>query len=394
MKKILSLCLAVILSATVFVGCNKEPDLSYVTTGTVNGETQKFATGPYRFYVQWMSDYYYAYVSTMATQMNTQLNWTQMLSDTSLTAPNTLSQHIINTAKEQYMMYLYIETTFDALGLTLTAEDEKEINRIIQEDWVAVYGNDGFNTIRQTLGLTYDEFRNLMACNLKSERIVDYYYGEGGPHAVTEGEMKEYYDNNYVRFKYVVLMTQDSDGNKYNETKMAEVEANRDAALAALDAGTSFEDVIKQYSEDYHEITDEMSVSEKESYAVQNASLVDDGLVINDNGVFSQKLATYYNITVDGDIVDKVFSLKDGEYAVVTIDDSIWIVKRYSHNEKESYFTDVKDAVFQALYADDFAAKHTEWISRLNYSYNEAVIEAYKPENLADLFKFSETSSK
>ena len=38
---------------------------------------------------------------------------------------------------------------------------------------------------------------------------------------------------------------------------------------------------------------------------------------------------------------------------------------------------------------DDFAAKHTDWRNRLNYVYNEAVIDAYKPENLADLFDFA-----
>jgi hypothetical protein len=80
-------------------------------------------------------------------------------------------------------------------------------------------------------------------------------------------------------------------------------------------------------------------------------------MVINDQGVFSEDLATLYNITVDSDVVDKVFSLKNGEYAAVTIKNSIWIVKRYDHTEKESYFTDVEETVFAALYADDLAAK-------------------------------------
>ena len=115
--------------------------------------------------------------------------------------------------------------------------------------------------------------------------------------------------------------------------------------------------------------------------------------MVNDQGVFSESLAAYYNITVDADIVDKVFSLKNGEFAAITTDDSVWIVQRFDHKEKESYFTDVKDTVFKSLYADDLAAKHTEWRSRLNYVYNEAVIDAYRPEYLTDLFKFSQSAS-
>ncbi len=386
--------LVLVLTAALFVGCSNTPDLSYAVTGTVNGETKEFPVGPYRYYVQWMTDYYYAYLSYIASQSNSKVTWTEMLADKSLSGgKQTLSDSIIESAKDQYMTYLYIDVTFDALGLKLDAEAEKEVDRIIQQDWVALYGNDGFNTIRQTLGMSYDEFRNLMACNIKSEKILDYYYGEGGPNEITQQEMKDYFDNNYVRFKYVVMMTQDTDGNEYNETKLAKIEANKNAVLAALEKGTDITDLIPQYSDDYTEITDEMTASEKESLQLQNKTMLEDGLIVNDQGVFSESLATYYNITVDEDIVDKAFSLKNGEYAAVTIDDSVWIIQRLDHKEKESYFTDVKDSVFKTLYADDLAAKHTEWRSRLNYVYNEDVIDAYRPEYLADLFKFSDTSN-
>ncbi len=127
-------------------------------------------------------------------------------------------------------------------------------------------------------------------------------------------------------------------------------------------------------------------------FELQNKTMLEDGLIVNDKGVFSESLASYYNITVDEDIVDKAFSLKNGEYATVTIDDSVWIIQRFDHNEKESYYTDVKDSVFKTLYADDLSAKHTDWRSRLNYVYNEDVIDAYRPEYLADLFKFSDTT--
>ncbi|MBO5214465.1 MAG: hypothetical protein J6B86_06820 [Clostridia bacterium] len=393
MKNVLSLLLVLILTAAVFAGCSDKKDLSYAVTGTVNGETKEFPVGPYRYYVQWMTDYYYAYLSYIASQSNSKMTWTEMLADTSFSGGKmTLSDSIIESAKDQYMTYLYIDVTFDALGLTLDAEDEKEVDRIIQQDWVALYGNDGFNTIRQTLGMSYDEFRNLMACNIKSEKILDYYYGEGGPNEISEQEMKDHFVNNYVRFKYVVMMTQDSDGNEYNDTKMAKIEANKNAVLAELEKGTDITALIPQYSDDYTEITDDLTASEKESLELQNKTMLEDGLIINDKGVFSESLATYYNITVDEDIVDKAFSLKNGEYAAVTIDDSVWIIQRLDHNEKESYFTDVKDSVFKTLYADDLSAKHTDWRSRLNYVYNEDVIDAYRPEYLADLFKFSDTT--
>ncbi len=394
MKKILSLILVTVLTVALFAGCKSKSDLSYAVTGTVNGETKEFSVGAYRYYVQWMTDYYYAYLSYIASQSNTDLSWTQMLQDTSLSGgTQTLSDSIIETAKDQYMTFLFVETTFEELGLTLDAEDQKEIDRIIQQDWVAIYGNDGFNTIRQTLGLDYDEFRNIMACNIKSEKILEYYYGKGGPYEITEDEIKAEFTHNYVRFKYIVMMTKDTDGKDLGKDALAQIEADKNTVLEELGKGTDIKDLIVKYSEDYNEITDEMTVSEKESYELQNQTVLEDGLIVNEEGVFSENLATYYNITVDENVVDKAFSLKNGEFAAVEIDDSVWVIQRFDHNEKEDYFNEVRDAIRKTLYAPDLKSKHTEWRSRLNYVYNEEVIAAYRPENLADLFDFSSTGS-
>ena len=394
MKKILSLVLVLVLTCTALFGCSSEPDTSYIVSVNVNGETVTYPVEPYRFYLQWVRDYWYSSISAIASNTTGVPSWAELLERTDFTAPQTLSQAMISSAQDQYMTYLYAEETFKALGLTLDAEDEKAIDELIQKDWVSVYGHDRFNAIRNALGLSYEAFRNLLACNIKSEKIVQYYYGEGGESEITEEAMKGRFENYYVRFKYVIFMTKDSDGNKYGDTKMNEIKAKKDAALAELDAGVSFEDVLVKYSEDYTDITDsKLTASEKASYEAQNKTMLEDGLVTNDSGVFDETLANYYGITVDEDVVDAVFALKEGEVDVVTIDDSIWIVKRYSATEKESYFEDVKEQIFRELYADDLAARHTRWRQSLDYVYNQAALDAYAPKNLADLFDFAGTSA-
>ena len=56
MKKFFALLLAMILVVGMLAGCNGKADLTYAVSGTVNGESRKFAVGPYRYYVQWMTD--------------------------------------------------------------------------------------------------------------------------------------------------------------------------------------------------------------------------------------------------------------------------------------------------------------------------------------------------
>ena len=83
MKKLLCLCLCIVMTVALFAGCSRQPDLSYAVTGTVNGETKEFPVGPYRYYVQWMTDYYYAYLTYIASQSQKEISWTEMLADTS-----------------------------------------------------------------------------------------------------------------------------------------------------------------------------------------------------------------------------------------------------------------------------------------------------------------------
>lgn len=398
------------MTAVLFAGCSgaegsdaykmtnqeKESEISYILTTKENGEEVQYGKAPYLYYLQWLRDYYYAYITSLSSQLGSNApTWAEMLESTVLTAPNTLSQTIVSTAQEQYMTYLYVENAFKTLGLSLSAEETKAVDTLIQSDWISLYGQDGFNTIRQTLGLKYDDFWNIVACNTKMAKLVEYYYGEGGPQEVTQEEKQEYFDSYYARFKYVIFMTKDSDGNKFGETKLNEVYAKRDAVLAELDQGAAFEDVLVKYSEDYRDLSDEkLTVSQKEAYAEQNKIMVEDGLITSDKGVFSETLATYYNITVDESVVEKVFSMKEGDVQTVTTGDAIWIVKRYDANEKESYFKDVESQIFKTLYTEDFESKYSSWKSSLSYQFNLEALEVYAPVNLRDLFDLIGTSQK
>ncbi|MBP3300917.1 MAG: hypothetical protein J6M34_05375 [Clostridia bacterium] len=410
MKKILALLLVLVMTAALFAGCSgseqsdgykltnqeKESEITYILTAKKNGETVEYGKAPYLYYLQWLRDYYYAYITSISSQLGSNApTWDKMLESTLFTAPDTLSQAIVSTAQEQYMTYLFVEEKFNELGLKLSEDEIKTVDALIQSDWIALYGHDGFNTIRQTLGLSYDEFWNIVACNTKTEKLIEYYYGEGGPLEVTKEDKQEYFENYYARFKYVIFATQDSDGNKYGEKKLNEVYAKRDAALAELDNGVPFEEVLAKYSEDYKDLSDEkLTVSQKQAYEAQNKAMVEDGLVISDKGVFSETLATYYNITVEDGVVNKIFAMKDGDVQAITGSNAIWIVKRYDATEKEAYFNDVESLIFKALYAEDFETTIKDWKADLSYQFNLEALDVYAPANLHDLFDLIGTTKK
>lgn len=390
MKRILACCLLLALSLGVAVGCTSEQEriekeTAYAITATVDGKTVEFPVGPYLYYLQSTCDYYRAYYVTMQGES---ADWAAALAKDD----GALSKQLVSMAKDNYMLYLFIETTFDKLGLTLTAEEEAEIDRLIQQDFVSVYGNDKVNSIRQQLRLTYEEFRSLVGINVKSDKIIEHYYGENGVQAISAQTRKDFFKDNYARFKYVVFMTVDEDGNSYTDARIKEIEELAKDASEELEGGAVFEDVMKKYSDDYVEITDKMTISEKELYEEQNKLQLEDGFVIDPSGVFDSTLSQLYGASVDPEIVKKVFGLEMGGTASVKTKGAIWIVKRYDHMEKESYYENVADDVFMELYADDLSAKQTSWTQSLNYKYNEAVLAHYTPETLPDVFDFINTT--
>ncbi len=386
-KRILALFTAAILLSGVLLvsaGCTPKADASYIITA--NGE--KYPVEPYLFYLRWMHDYYYAFAQEVADANKQSVNWTKVLASTDLTAPLTLSEYLVSSAKSSYLTYVVVNKVFRELGLSLTQEQWDEVDQIIQKDWVMVYGQDGFNSLRNELHMSWEEFRDLMAVQKKSDAIIQYYYGTGGELEISEEEMKDYFEEKYARFKYIVLMTKDDKDKDLSEEELAQKKETRDTVLARLEEGAAFEDLIREYSEDYVRDTSDLTTAEKESAEKQNTMVTEDGLVTNTDGVFDSALATYYSIKVDTDVVDKVFTIKEGEYTTVEIDDSIWIVKRYSTGEKEEYFESAREDCFSALYASDLNTKFTKWTAELNYAYNDAALTTYAPENLTVLFRF------
>ena len=65
----------------------------------------------------------------------------------------------------------------------------------------------------ETLRLTEEEMKDMIALSYKSKAIVNYYFGEGGKYEVLDSELRSYFTENYARFKYVILDKKDDDGN-------------------------------------------------------------------------------------------------------------------------------------------------------------------------------------
>ena len=374
-KRILSLLLLAILAFGILSvsGCTQ-----YAITS--DGETfEEGKSGYYSFYVHWQRDYFKELLKNYNLDITTNM-------DSAYTETETVRQAIVSSAKTQYISFVVVTQKFDELGLTLTEEQISDLEKQYNNEWIKVYGEEGMKNILDTLDLSKDEFMNLLAVQVKSDAILEYYYGENGLIPVTEEEKSKHYDDNYLRFKYVLLSTVDEKDKKLPSDELAAKRKLADEIYVKVKNGASMEDMVKEYSEDYIRDFDKMTADEKKSAEESNAKALKDGIICDLDGVFNYTLYNTYNIAVNKLIISKLATMQVGDSAVVETENSLWVIKKYDIREEASYYEDRKVAIFQSIYMDDFNAKYTRWQADLNYKYSDAVLETLDPGNFTDLF--------
>lgn len=370
-KKIITVFLLTILSISmILTGCSKP-------VMTAKGEDMK--AGYYSFYVHWQRDYYKELLKGYNYDITAVI-------DNYYTETETVRESIINTAKSQYLTFVVVTEKFEELGLSLTEQQQAEIEKQYTEEWEKTYGEKGMKKILKTLGLKQEEFLNLLAVEYKSDALLEYYYGEKGISPITEQDKKDYFNENYYRFKYILFTTVDENDKALPADEIASKRNLAETLCNDAKNGVSFEELVAKHSEDYVKITDDMSAEDKESAEKSNDDAVTVGLICDKEGIFNQTLYNYYDICVNQSIIKRLDSMNIGDVSVVEIDNSIWVVKKYDLNENSAYFEDRKDSIYQKMYGDDFSNKYTLWLAELDYTFNEEVIEKLDPKNFTDLF--------
>lgn len=109
--------------------------------------------------------------------------------------------------------FVAIEREFEKIGGELSEEDLEEIDSSVEK----VMSNDSQYNYTEN-GISEESLRDIATISYKSNYIFNYYYGTEGEKGISEDELKDYFDNNFARVKYVSMSYLDSEGNKLDES--------------------------------------------------------------------------------------------------------------------------------------------------------------------------------
>lgn len=148
---------------------------------------------------------------------------------------------MISEAKKDIKKYLAVEKKFDEYGLELT-DDEKDAAEINVDSLWEYYG-----PVLEDYGIAESSYIKYNENMLKSDKLFEAVYGEGGTNAVSDEDIKSYMTENYCLVNYIEMHLVDGEGNLLKSDGKAErMEMAKDYVERAKN-GEDFDKLNSEY---------------------------------------------------------------------------------------------------------------------------------------------------
>ncbi len=186
-----------------------------------------------------------------------------------ITGGMTVGDYFNRSVRQNVSMTLVCDGLFNELGLKLDKSAISEVDDRMNE-LTKGYANTSIGSLNKALeeyGINRSELRTILLRDKRMLAVYDYYYGEEGVTPVTEDQMTDYLERNYVRIAHIYVNDQyvyelDANGEvAYNlsgypktialtEEEKAAKRAVADEIETRLEAGEEFDTVYEDLSEE------------------------------------------------------------------------------------------------------------------------------------------------
>ena len=203
---------------------------------TVNGD--EVCADEYAGYMLYNMAYY--------ANMYAQFGMTDVWNDEYAAA--TLGSSMPQAAKDQSVYARVVLQKFNELGLKLTYDQEEQMTQL-RQDTIDSMGYDAFAKQIANFGFSDQSYNNFMYISQCYNALNEYYYGENGANVPSDEDLRQYFADNYIAAKHILISTVDS---TTGETIRTDEEAKAEAQkiLDRINAGEDYDALMNEYSED------------------------------------------------------------------------------------------------------------------------------------------------
>ena len=196
----------------------------------------------------------------------------------------TAMQYAIDEAKENAKQVLLLKAKAVADGITLSEEDKENIKKQRQNIIDQYGGRYNYEQYFTEGGFTLEDVEKILTDSAYAQKVYEKYFGDDGEESdkvtVTDEQAKEYYENEFVYVKHILISSKDeeaeevpeeteevAEGEENSEETAAETEEDADAKAKAeaeelikkIEDGANFDKLMKEYSDDKNSETGEIN---------------------------------------------------------------------------------------------------------------------------------------
>ena len=380
--KLLCLVLALCMAVPLFASCANSTMMEL-------GE-KKISTNVYEFLLSRMKGSFYS----MGYDVDSESFWKMVFSVNGMTYGEYFKTEVL----KQTYTYLVTEFLFDKEGLTLPDESVKAIDDLMDKLVERAGSKNKLNSELEGFGVNYNMLKEIYTIEAKMLCLKEHYYGKDAE-KVSKKDKDDYYNENYVSFKQVLLAgyfyaCETEDGNLdgtpiyYTSSDAVEIAYDKEKGSTKQD---EFGKVISDrfgdpvyYLEDGSIAYDKVNGTLK--YLLdENGNKVPCAYGKEKLGELKEEADSLASLTLDPEGFDKLiaeFSESEGDGEVMYLLNSPSYYATQNANAK--YLDDIASALGEMKVGESRVVS-SDYGYHIIYKYQNAD-EAYNDEKYADVF--------
>ena len=161
----------------------------------------------------------------------------------------TLQQQVQEEAKMLATQTVVIRLLCDEAGIRLTRSDIEDMQNDLEEAKAQFEDDAAWQEALRENGLDEETYNLILQNNLYYTKLEEYYLGDDGE--FSDEEVRQYYEDNYMRARHILISTTAEDGEALTDEEVAQKEALAQDILAQLQEDPDkFDELLEQYGED------------------------------------------------------------------------------------------------------------------------------------------------
>ena len=395
-KTVAAVLVSVMLLGLLLTGCSTPKNAA-----VIDGKT--YSTGEYLAYM------YNAY-QTVFTQNNLyyaayygQDPWTQKLTygEGDNAKEMSVEDYIKQFTKDSMIRQKAIANKLKEYGFEYDEEDYKTYEENMAKVTDSSFLPLGFNK------KSYNEMYKALSLN---ENTLFYgIYDNKGPKAMSEAEIRKYYDDNILSYKMIEISLTDNQGKDLTEKEVAKIKERLNNYLAQYTKSKNFDAVIEQYNKD-EEAANSSTTSKASTTATTSASTTASTTTTTTT---TSTTSTSKTSTTDKD-TDEDKDEEEKDPNLVTIDANTYgdedftkaiktvpvgqakvveykksgttntaaLVLRIDSETTEYNFKDSRDVVIYGAKFKEFDKEIKEYMATLTSEFNKTVVKTCSPKEM------------